>query len=380
MLFRSIAVPVNNRLKAPEIEYILNHSRAKLCFSQPELAPASKEIAHQCEDLRRIQTELPKLADDAFANIQLPDVSPEKVTAILYTSGTTARPKGVMHTHVSLIGSTELMHSIGVDETHTPMATTQMVHIAGLACVLLPGIRNAATVVVLPVFEQGLALNMIEKWSVSYMLTLPAVLRFMVEEQSLKPRKVNSMRLCFCGGDSVPVEMQERYHQLFGHQVRELFGMTETVPVTCIPEGGQRPGSMGPALDLIDTRVADLAGNVLPDEVKGEFQVQSPANCVGYWDDSQATWNTFDHGWLRTGDRVRRDKDGFYWFEGRVKQIIIRGGSNISPQEVEEPLYHHPAVLEVGVIGLPDPAYGEKVVAFVALREGMNVKIGRAHV
>ena len=84
-----IAVPVNNRLKAPEIEYILNHSRAKLCFSQPELAPASKEIAHQCEDLRRIQTELPKLADDAFANIQLPDVSPEKVTAILYTSGTT---------------------------------------------------------------------------------------------------------------------------------------------------------------------------------------------------------------------------------------------------------------------------------------------------
>ncbi|MEQ1886125.1 MAG: AMP-binding protein [Bryobacteraceae bacterium] len=368
-----IAVPVNNRLKPPEIEYILNHSRAKLCFSQPQLAPFSQEIAHNCEDLRRIHTELPTVQESAIAHIPLPEVSPEKVTAILYTSGTTARPKGVMHTHVSLTGSTELMYSIGVDESHTVMAVTQMVHIAGLACVLLPGIRNAATVVVLPIFEPTLALDMIEKWGVSYTLTLPAVLRFMVEEQARKPRKVDSMRLCFCGGDSVPVEMQERYHALFGHQVRELFGMTETVPVTCIREGEQRPGSMGPALDLIDARVADVAGNVLPDETKGEFQVQSPANCIGYWDDSQATWNAFDHGWLRTGDRVRRDKDAFYWFEGRVKQIIVRGGSNISPQEVEEPIYHHPAVLEVGVIGLPDPAYGEKVVAFVALREGMNV-------
>ena len=102
----------------------------------------------------------------------------------------------------------------------------------------------------------------------------------------------------------------------------------------------------------------------------GELQVQSPANCVGYWDDPYATTATFDDGWLRTGDLVRRDEDGYFWFLGRLKQIIVRGGSNISPQEVEEALYHHPAVLEAGVIGMPDEAYGEKVVAFVALREG----------
>ena len=104
----------------------------------------------------------------------------------------------------------------------------------------------------------------------------------------------------------------------------------------------------------------------------GELQVQSLANCVGYWDDPQATAATFDDGWLRTGDLVRRDTDGFFWFEGRVKQIIIRGGSNISPQEVEEALYHHPAVLEAGVIGMPDPVHGEKVIAFVALRDGFT--------
>jgi long-chain acyl-CoA synthetase len=106
----------------------------------------------------------------------------------------------------------------------------------------------------------------------------------------------------------------------------------------------------------------------LADGHVGELQVRSPANCVGYWDDPEATATTFDGGWLRTGDLVRRDGDRFFWFAGRVKQIIIRGGSNISPQEVEEALYRHPSVLEAGVIGLPDPIHGEKVIAFVALR------------
>jgi long-chain acyl-CoA synthetase len=144
------------------------------------------------------------------------------------------------------------------------------------------------------------------------------------------------------------------------------------VPITCIRENELRAGSIGPAMDAVDARIADLTGNVLGDNQTGELQVQSPSNCVGYWDDPKATDAAFTDGWLRTGDLARRDSDGFYWFEGRVKQIIIRGGSNISPQEVEEALYHHPAVLESGVIGLPDPAHGEKVIAFVALREGMT--------
>src|SRR5262245_37381525 len=127
---------------------------------------------------------------------------------------------------------------------------------------------------------------------------------------------------------------------------------------------------MGRPLYLIDTRVVDLSGNVLSENQIGELQIQSPANCVGYWDNPEATRVTFDSGWLRTGDLVRRDSDGFYWFEGRLKQIIVRGGSNISPQEVEEPLYQHPAVLECAVVGMPDGVHGEKVIAFVALRDG----------
>jgi long-chain acyl-CoA synthetase len=238
--------------------------------------------------------------------------------------------------------------------------------------VLLPGLRCGCTVVLLPAFDAARAVDLIERWRCTSMLLLPAMLRFMVEEQARRSRDVRSMRLCISGGDTVPLTLQERFQEFFGFRVRELFGMTETVPVTCIQEGAPRAGSMGPALDIIDTRVVDAEGDAIGDGQVGELQVQSPANCVGYWDNPEATASTFLNGWLRTGDLVRRDADGFYWFAGRVKQIIVRGGSNISPQEVEEPLYHHPAVLEAGVIGMPDPAHGEKVIAFVALRDGLT--------
>ncbi|MFM2123830.1 MAG: hypothetical protein RL328_281 [Acidobacteriota bacterium] len=366
-----IAVPVNNRLKSAEIGYILRHSRAKLCFSQPDLAPLAEEARPQCPDLRDILNSLPDLAEAPRA--PLPKVSPEKVAAILYTSGTTANPKGVMHTHVSLTGATELMTHLGVTENDVLLTVTQMLHVAALGCVLLPGIRCGATVVLLPLFDPPAALELIERWGCSYFLALPAILRFMVEEQVQRPRKVDSMRLCLVGGDTVPVAMQDRFRELFGIPVRELFGMTESVPVTCIPDGESRPGSMGSALEILETRVADGNGNLVSLGEIGELQVQSPANCVGYWEDSHNTSGAFLNGWLRTGDLVRRDEDGYFWFHGRLKQIIVRGGSNISPQEIEEALYQHPGVLESGVIGMPDPVYGEKVIAFVAPRDGHQI-------
>jgi long-chain acyl-CoA synthetase len=367
-----IAVPVNNRLKAPEIGYILKHSKAKLCFSQPELASVCEEARADCTDLQRIYTTLPALEAVVGESISLPEIRPDEVAGILYTSGTTAQPKGVTHTHRSLGHVSKLMCSLGLDESHTLLAVTQLMHIAALSCSLLPGISCGGTVVLLPTFDAAHCLDCIERWRCSYFLMLPDMLRFVVEEQSSHPRVVGSVRMCLAGGDTVSVTLQERFSALFGVPVREIYGMTETVPVTCIREGALRAGSVGPALDGVDTRVVDVAGNPVGDFQVGELQVQSPANCVGYWDGSRDTPATFEDGWLRTGDLVRRDAEGFYWFEGRIKQIIIRGGCNISPQEVEEALYHHPAILEAGVIGMPDPVYGERVIAFVALRDGLS--------
>ena len=364
-----IAVPVNNRLKAPEIAYILGHSKAKLCFSQPEMALLCEQARTDCPDLQRIYTSLPRLETMESASV-LPEVTPDRVATILYTSGTTAQPKGVMHTHISLIASSGLVSSLGLNENDTLLALTQMLHMSALVGLLLPGISSGGTVVLLPAFDAAQSLDLIERWRCSYLISLPAMLQIVVEEQSCRPRDVSSLRLCFAGGDTVPAALQKRFLALFGVSVRELLGMTETAPVTCIREGAPRVGSVGPALDIVDARVADPNGKVVEDGQVGELQVQSPANCVGYWDDPRATAVTFDDGWLRTGDLVRRDAENFFWFQGRIKQIIVRGGSNISPQEVEEALYHHPAVLEAGVIGMPDPIYGEKVIAFVALRDG----------
>jgi long-chain acyl-CoA synthetase len=366
-----VAVPLNTRLKAPEIAYILQHSKAKLCFSQPELAPLCEEARAECPDLRHIYTQLPQLEAAPDESAPLPKVTPDRIAAVLYTSGTTARPKGVMHTHISLTGSGTLMCSLGLGGRDVFLSLTQLAHISALGCVLLPAISSGATVVLIRVFDAAVCLDLIERWRCTYTAVLPAMLRFVVEEQGRNPRDVGSVRVCICGGDTVPVPLQERFQALFGIPVREIYGMTESVPITCIPEGALRAGSVGPALEAVDIRVMDLAGGgEAGDGCAGELQVQSPANCVGYWDDPRATAETFHNGWLRTGDLIRRDADGFLWFEGRVKQIIIRGGSNISPQEVEEALYHHPGVLEAGVIGMPDPEYGEKVIAFVALREG----------
>jgi long-chain acyl-CoA synthetase len=369
-----IAVPLNTRLKAPEIAYILRHCRAKICFSQPELVDLCEEVWGECPDLQILTSSLPPLDLREAARFALPEVTPDQLAAIMYTSGTTARPKGVMHTHISLIGATEMMCSLGIPEVSTLMAVSQLMHIGALVCVLLPGVSRGSTVVLVPAFEAAEVLDLVERWHCSYFFALPAMLQFVVEEQASNPRDVSSVRLCLAGGDTVPVSLQERFRSLFGVSIRELYGMTETVPVTSNREGFLREGSVGRALDIVETRVADLSGGVLADGHVGELQVQSPANCVGYWDDPEATAATFDGGWLRTGDLVRRDGDRFYWFAGRVKQIIIRGGSNISPQEVEEALYSHPAVLEAGVVGLPDPIHGEKVIAFVALREGLALE------
>jgi long-chain acyl-CoA synthetase len=336
------------------------------------LASVDEGLRGGCSELRRIYTTLPLSETTESESIVLPEVSPDQVAAILYTSGTTAQPKGVTHTHHSLNRTSELMCSLGLDASHTLLAVTQMMHIAALGCALLPGIYSGGTVVLLPAFEASRCLDSIERWRCSYFLMLPDMLRFVVEEQARSPRNVGFVRMCLAGGDTVTGTLQERFRTLFGVPVREIYGMTETLPVTCVRSGASRTGSIGPVVDRVEARVVDLAGKPVFDGQVGELQVQSPANCVGYWDDPRATAATFDHGWLRTGDLVRRDADGYFSFEGRLKQIIIRGGCNISPQEVEEALYNHPAVLEAGVIGAPDPIYGEKVIAFVALRDGLS--------
>lgn len=370
-----IVVPINTRLKASEIAYILGHSGAMMCFSQPEFEPIAREAAAECRNLRiRTRIPLPLTPTPAETGTpDLPDVDADQPALIIYTSGTTARPKGVTHTHRTLICTAEGMSSIGVDGNQIVLVLTTMMHASGLYCDLLPAILGGTTAVLAPPFEPGAVLDLIERFRCSFTVGLPTLIHYLIEEQAKKPRDVSSLRLVYAAGDAVPASLQERFQALFGIPLLESFGMTECIPI-CRSNAveGIRTGSIGRPAPEIEARAAGPSGVTVPENETGELAVRSATNFVGYWENPEATAETLREGWLYTGDLVRRDADGYFWFMGRKKEIIIRCGSNISPQEVEDALYQHPAVLQAGVIGTPHPVYGEQVVAFVSLRDGQE--------
>jgi long-chain acyl-CoA synthetase len=367
-----IAVPVNVRMKAHEVAYVLQHSKAAMYIAHTDLAAVATEAGKSCVGLPKIHSALDGLNEED-PRVALPEVNDYDPALLLYTSGTTARPKGVTQTHRTLLESVKLVCSAAPDSLQTILVMTQMAYITAICAGLLPAVVTGGTCVLLPAFEAPQVLDLIERFRCSFTFGLPSMVQLLHEEQARRPREVRSLRTFMAGGDCVPVSTQERFQALFGIPVREAYGMTETGPSAANPAHAIRSGSLGKPVDGVEVRIVDSEGKDVPDGKIGEIAVRSPAIFAGYWDDPAATREVLRDGWLHSGDLARRDADGYLWFEGRKKEIIVRDGINISPQEVEEAIYDHPAVLEVAVIGIPDPvgAHGERVVAFVSLRRGL---------
>ena len=338
-----VAVPVNTRLTPEEIAYVLDHCGAKAYLAQADL---------------RIPTSIPSWEFDAGASHNskspLPVPNSDDPALLLYTSGTTARPKGVTHTQRTLAGNASYMDTWGLTPEDHTLLFTSMAHASGAIMLLISSLWIGATVTIVPVFEAAMVLDTWARSGATFYMALPTLVRALLIEQRARPRGITSGRLAICGGDTVPVPLQEEYAALFGHPLVEGFGMTEGLPLLANHPETNRAGSMGRPLGDLEIRVVDR-----------EMWIRGSGIAVGYWRDAP-----FEDGWLKTGDLVEIDADGFVWFRGRKKEIIVRGGSNISPQEVEETLYQHPAVAEAGVIGEPDAYWGEVVLAYVALREG----------
>ena len=359
-----VAAPINVRLKAAEVEYILGHCGATVYIGQRELFEPLREATGGCDT---VQVEWPDLPSEAAP---LPRVEGNAPAVLLYTSGTTAHPKGVLHTQASLWASARMMHELGMSWEDRVIVMTSIAHASGLTCLTIPALTLGATAVMLPVFDPDRVLDAIESNGGSYVVALPAMLQMVLAAQEERPRNVASLRTVYAGGDSVSTALQDRFQRVFALAVQECYGMTECVPICLNRKGRIVCGAIGELVDGMEVRIVDGDGREARPGETGELVVRSRANFTGYWKDPEATKAVLCADWLRTGDLVRRDEAGYYWFHGRKKQIIIRGGSNISPQEVEEALSKHPAVLEAGVIGVPDAVWGERVVAFVTLRNG----------
>jgi long-chain acyl-CoA synthetase len=238
---------------------------------------------------------------------------------------------------------------------------------------LLSALVNGATTVITRPFDFDGALNAFERWRGTYMATFPVILQCLLKRQTEAPRDLSSARLIFGGGDSVTPALQESFARSIA-PIWEIYGATEITPASWNRQRNLRFGSIGKPGKGIAFRLADEHGSEARPNCVGEIYVRGPQMATGYWRDPEATRSVFRNGWFRSGDLATCDADGFYWFAGRKKEIIIRGGSNISPQEVEAALCEHSAVAEAGVVGRKDPLWGEIVIAHVALRPGQRLE------
>jgi long-chain acyl-CoA synthetase len=376
----AVAVPLNTRFQVPEVVYALNHSGAKILIGQPDLcAPLMSQRATlpQLEQIfvgRGVLNGAERFDDLVRVSVPVPPVEPTQLAAVLYTSGTTARPKGVMHSHATLRQqSANYLAVFGASPYARSLISLPLCHISALSVFLLPATEAAGTLTILPRFEPEPMLRTIGANQITFAGGLPVMVNALVNYPEAGKYDLGSLRVFLAAGDCVPLELQNRFKQMFGTDIDELCGMTEVMYCNQPFHLGEcRPGSIGKPFGDVRIRLEDADGNAVADGEPGEIVVQSSAVTLGYWDDPESTRAALKGGGMHSGDLARRDSDGYFWFAGRTKDIIIRGGSNISPGEVEDVLYTHPSVYEAGVVGVACSELGQRVRAYVALKPGAH--------
>lgn len=343
-----VMVPMNPRLTEPETRYTLRHSGARHHFTD------AAQIVELCEGVAPV--------DEVAAT------SPGETAVIIYTSGTTGRPKGAELSHFQLyMAATVASETFGAVPEDVSLAVLPLFHIYGLSCSLISTVRHASTMSLLTHFEVGAVLDAMERHRVSISLGVPAMYHALLMAD-LGDRDLSAFRVASCGGAPMPQALIEGFEKKFGVTVLEGFGMSETGAAGFVNRpDDRRVGSIGKPLWGVQARIAGAEGRTGPENV-GELLIKGHVVMNGYHDDPAATAETIVDGWLHTGDLAYVDDDGFYYIVDRIKDMIIRGGFNVYPREVEEVLYTHPAVREAAVLGRPDERLGEEVLAVVALK------------
>lgn len=389
-----VTTPIGWRLAAPEIAYIVADSDAKLVFVGPELIGHVEDVAAELTHRPVVIAMEPQGAGDnptfeAWRDAQ-PDTDPRKPIATsdiaiqLYTSGTTGRPKGAMLTHDNLLAMRREAGKSGLawnqwGPEDVSLVAMPVAHIGGTGWGLV-GLLNGAKGVVAREFDPTKVLDYIEKDRISKMFMVPAALQIVVRQP--RAREVDYSRLSYIlyGAAPIPLDLLRECMEVFGCGFVQQYGMTETTgtvvylpPEDHDPAGNKRMRAAGLPMPGVELKVIDEAGNSLPPNTVGEVAVRSASTMKGYWKLDEATAKTIDaDGWLRTGDAGYLDEDGYLFIHDRVKDMIISGGENIYPAEVESAVYGHPHVAEVAVIGVPDDKWGEAVKAVVAPKPGVT--------
>jgi long-chain acyl-CoA synthetase len=372
----AVVVPMNPLLKSREVAFYLGNSGAKVIFAWHAAAEEAAKGASATGTtvLTVEEPDMNSLLAGLFAVHARAERADDDDAVILYTSGTTGQPKGAQLTHANLARNAALTAEtlLGMSQRDVVMGCLPLFHVFGLTCGLNATIAGAGTLTLLPRFDPGKALSIIARDGVTVFEGVPTMYAAMLHHPDSATADVTSLRTCVSGGAAMPVEILHSFEKAFGCMILEGYGLSETSPVASFnhPNAERKPGSIGTPVRGVEMRVVGPDGADVPPGEVGEIAIRGHNVMKGYWGKPEATAEAIPDGWFRTGDLARIDDDGYYFIVDRKKELIIRGGYNVYPREIEEVLYEHPAVAEAAVVGIAHDDLGEEVGAAVALKPG----------
>jgi long-chain acyl-CoA synthetase len=372
-------VPMNVLLKGRETTFYLQNPEAKAVFAWHEFVDSAR-IGAEAADAQVFEVK-PGEFEDVIGKAdpieEVAEVAADDVAVILYTSGTTGSPKGAQLTHANLhenaVVTADTLIQGSPDDVI--LGALPLFHVFGLTCSMNAGVYGGALLTQIPRFDPAKALEIIQRDKVTVFMGVPTMFSGMLHVPDRDSYDTSTLRVCISGGSAMPVEVMRGFEEAFGCKVLEGYGLSETSPVASFnhPDRERKPGSIGTPIRGVEMMVADDEANELPQGEVGQIWIKGPNVMKGYWKREDATAEVMRDGWFATGDMARRDEEGYFYIVDRKKDMIIRGGYNVYPREIEEVLYEHKAVREVAVIPVPHDSLGEEVAAVVALKDGESV-------
>lgn len=382
------AIPINPLYTPREIAFILNNSEAKLLIAaerfqktiegvKPRLPKLALTVFREEGDPSVLKT-FERLTPSAHS-LRPADLSSEDNAIIFYTSGTLGQPKGVILTHGNFTFSgPNIAKTYGLQKDDITMAVLPLVHVFAVASPVFGSLSSGGTVVVLERFQAESVLKALEHYKVTWFPGVPTMFNFIYHAYEKGTYDTSSIRMGLSGGASLSVELLRNWENRFHAEILEVYGLTESTGlVTANPVHGERKaGSIGLTVSGVQTRLINKEGQEVARGEVGELLFKGPNATKGYWKLPEQTAESIRDGWVYTGDLVKQDEQGYFYIVGRKKELIITGGYNVYPREIEEVLYTHPAIYEAAVIGIPDEAKGEIPKAFISLKPGQHTSEG----
>ncbi|MEM8720134.1 MAG: fatty acid--CoA ligase [Cyanobacteria bacterium P01_G01_bin.39] len=391
---KAVLVSINWRLAAAEVSYILNDAEVELIFIGSKFHNLINSIEGELTKIETFisldQTVENHLNYDQWCqqySTASPEIkiSPDDVAIQLYTSGTTGRPKGVQLGHYSFFAvarewTRQGQNWLNWQQTDKSLLVVPFFHIGGLWWAIRGFVAGAENIL-LPAFNSIEVLSVIEKYRITKAAMVPAMIQVVLSEPQCPETDFSSLEYVLYGGSPIAESLLRSAMKTFSCDFVQIYGMTETGNcAVCLPEAAHTSSntdllkSAGKPLTGVEVAIVDNQNNQLAPFQIGEIKINSPANMLGYWKLPEATAKTLIDGWIHTGDAGYLDQEGYIYICDRLKDMICYAGENVYPAEIENILYEHPAIAEVGVIGVPDEDFGESIKAIVVLKSGMQVK------